>query len=330
MPSLKDRLRQFAYWSGLLGTIHFWRNCHTFTVFMFHRVLPLNTPEYETAEKEFTFTVTGFGKCLDFIKRHYNVVSHDEVRQAFLDGGKMPARAALITFDDGWRDTVVHALPELKRHSLPAVLFLATEVLDLQEDRWWQDWLVEALGRDNGLELIELALGHASGKSEDRASRVRRLTAMLGEMPDSRRHEILNSQLTASPVDHQMVTIADLDMLRPFIAIAGHGHSHAPLTHQANPRADLSASHARLLDIGGNDWAISFPHGAYDANVLILAHKSGFKLCYTSEPTLNRQSISPDKPLGRIHIPENQWTCDESGISAAKLATFLFFRPIAQ
>jgi hypothetical protein len=37
---------------------------------------------------------------------------------------------------------------------------------------------------------------------------------------------------------------------------------------------------------------------------------------------------SPLIPLGRIHIPENEWTCDGQGIAAEKLATFLFFRPI--
>jgi peptidoglycan/xylan/chitin deacetylase (PgdA/CDA1 family) len=54
----------------------------------------------------------------------YTVVGLDEVLAFYLDGATLPRGATLITFDDGYRDVLRHALPVLQRHGYPAVLFV--------------------------------------------------------------------------------------------------------------------------------------------------------------------------------------------------------------
>ena len=133
--SAKRALRCFAYASGVLGLMHQLRNRRTLTVFMFHRVLPADSGAYSFSEREFSFTVDGFRQTLDFICRHYNVVSHEAIRANVEHNVPLPDRAGLITFDDGWRDTLIYAFPELKKRNLPAVLFLSDEddVLEKRE-----------------------------------------------------------------------------------------------------------------------------------------------------------------------------------------------------
>jgi peptidoglycan/xylan/chitin deacetylase (PgdA/CDA1 family) len=53
----------------------------------------------------------------------YPVVGLDAVLAHYMDGAELPPGATLITFDDGYRDILQHALPVLQRHSYPAVLF---------------------------------------------------------------------------------------------------------------------------------------------------------------------------------------------------------------
>jgi peptidoglycan/xylan/chitin deacetylase (PgdA/CDA1 family) len=54
----------------------------------------------------------------------YTVVGLDDVLAHYLEGAPLPHGATLITFDDGYRDVLRHALPVLQRHGYPAVLFV--------------------------------------------------------------------------------------------------------------------------------------------------------------------------------------------------------------
>lgn len=60
----------------------------------------------------------------------YVPVSLDAVRDHYLLGARLPPRAVLITFDDGYRDNLRNALPILRRHGYPAVLFVPIGFLD--------------------------------------------------------------------------------------------------------------------------------------------------------------------------------------------------------
>jgi hypothetical protein len=92
---------------------------------------------------------------------------------------------------------------------------------------------------------------------------------------------------------------------------------------------DLQRSHGVLQEIGAHADVMSFPHGAVDDAVRTAARRAGFTTCFSSKPVLmDARKPWPDD-IGRIHIPENAWTTGANGISPAKLATFLFFRPSA-
>jgi peptidoglycan/xylan/chitin deacetylase (PgdA/CDA1 family) len=60
----------------------------------------------------------------------YTPVSLDAVRDHYLLGTGLPPGAVLITFDDGYRDNLENALPVLRRHGYPAVLFVPVAYLD--------------------------------------------------------------------------------------------------------------------------------------------------------------------------------------------------------
>lgn len=328
IETVKHWLRSGMYHSGLLGVIHYLRNRNTLTVFMFHRVLPAESPSIERAEREFAFTVEGFGKCLDFIRRHYVPVDLTQVEDAASGKCRLPSRAALISFDDGWRDTVTYALPELKRRNMPAVLFLSTEVCSLKDIRWWQDWLVEALLLPGSVhKLVEfLQIDDADCPQGELRGL---LTARLSELPPKERSYVLERCVPASATERQMLSDGDLQRLSPLIQVAGHGHCHGPLTHLRDPGSDLSACRAVLLGLDAHSETLSFPHGATDDRVVKTARQAGFRYLFSSDPhlvSLRSGMLGGDAVLGRIHLPENRWTCDKQGISNPKLATYLFFR----
>ena len=330
ISTMKSYLRALLYALGILGLAHRLRNRRTLTVFMFHRVLPKDSIEYRHAEREFTMSTGNFAKCLTFLRTHYTLVSHADLRAAITEGKPLPDCAGLVTFDDGWRDTLEYALPALAGYKIPAVLFLSTEVPDLTQDRWWQDQLVEALASADHLAILEVEMGISPLPNVQKAERIRCLTAALSEMDPEHRGTLLLRYAPALPLARQMVTRADIAKFAPLVAIAGHGHSHGPLTHLRRPQADLENSAQQLKLHNADFWAMSFPHGAHNHKIDSLACQQGFEVCYTSEAHLvdTGKNTLGTTLLGRIHIPENQWTCEGNSISNARLAFFLFFRSI--
>jgi peptidoglycan/xylan/chitin deacetylase (PgdA/CDA1 family) len=53
---------------------------------------------------------------------------------------------AVLTFDDGYRDNAEYALPVLRRHSVPAILYVTTAFADGDGRLWWLE-LEEAVAR---------------------------------------------------------------------------------------------------------------------------------------------------------------------------------------
>jgi peptidoglycan/xylan/chitin deacetylase (PgdA/CDA1 family) len=67
---------------------------------------------------------------MDTLKAHYNVLSPANLLEIIKGGRELPQKAALLTFDDGYRDNLEHAYPILKELGLSAILFVPTDFID--------------------------------------------------------------------------------------------------------------------------------------------------------------------------------------------------------
>jgi peptidoglycan/xylan/chitin deacetylase (PgdA/CDA1 family) len=96
----------------------------TLRVLMYHKVNDL-TPNPTTVPTEV------FAEQMSLLAElGYVPVSLDAVRDHYLHGAELPKGAVLITFDDGYLDNLENALPVLRRHGYPAVLFVPIGFLD--------------------------------------------------------------------------------------------------------------------------------------------------------------------------------------------------------
>jgi len=87
-------------------------------VLMYHKVNDI--PDNPT-----TVPVAHFDEQLSQLRElGYQVVDLDAVLDHYTLGRPMPEHAVLITFDDGYRDTLENALPVLQKHGYKAVIFV--------------------------------------------------------------------------------------------------------------------------------------------------------------------------------------------------------------
>jgi len=119
-------------------TLHLASNGNgTLRVLMYHKVN--DTPDNPT-----TVSTAAFDEQLAQLQElGFRVVDLDAVIDHYTLGHPLPPKALLITFDDGYRDTLENALPVLQKHGFPAVIFVPVAYMDDHQPLPHERYLVE-------------------------------------------------------------------------------------------------------------------------------------------------------------------------------------------
>jgi peptidoglycan/xylan/chitin deacetylase (PgdA/CDA1 family) len=128
-------------------------------VLIFHRVLPEPDPLFPDE-----MHARRFDEMCGWLAAWFNVLPLDQAVQ-HMQAGTLPARAACITFDDGYADNYSVAMPILQRHGLTATFFIATGFLD--GGRMWNDTVIETVRQCDDLSvLVAVGLPRFARKDE--------------------------------------------------------------------------------------------------------------------------------------------------------------------
>ena len=326
------------YASGALPLYHRVRNARSLTVVMFHRTLDAGDPRWKTCDPDYTLRRDVFARSLAFFRRHYNVVTLQQVLDARRGVAPLPPRAMLLTFDDGWADNVDHALPELRRAGLPALMFVVADAVGRRQP-FWQERLIAAWRR-GAVDVGDLAArlpDDAGGPVADAGlPGLRRLVARLEAMPRTQREAVLApfEAVMDDGLQH-MVDARQLVALRAGgVALGLHGKTHVRMTEAEDLEAELAGAREALATHLGEasgvaqacEVSMSFPHGAHDAAIVAQARQAGYELLFTSVPVVNPTAGGPGWLLGRTGF-ETDTVVDRAGrFRDDWLAWYLFRR----
>ncbi len=87
------------------------------TIFCYHDVS--NNPSEFSHNYDLNVPPSIFEYQIEYINKKFNIISPDD-----LLSGEIPSRAALITFDDGFRSYFETAVPILEKYNSPSIIFL--------------------------------------------------------------------------------------------------------------------------------------------------------------------------------------------------------------
>jgi len=238
-------------------------------VLIFHRVLrepdPLFPDEVDAAR---------FDELLSWVKSWFNVLPLDEAARR-LQEGSLPARAAALSFDDGYADNHDVALPLLQKHGLPCSFFVATGFLD--GGRMWNDTLIESV-RLSAKPLLDLRglqdgrgedLGqHTLGDTASRRAALGRLIERVKYLPPEPRLACVNAiaaRAEVNPPDDLMMSSEQVRGLRRGgMQIGAHTVSHPILAKlAANQAADEMGRSRDALQalLGEKVGMFAYPNG---------------------------------------------------------------------
>jgi peptidoglycan/xylan/chitin deacetylase (PgdA/CDA1 family) len=129
-PLAKALLCGCLFYSGLTALIARWFPRRRPVILCLHRVVSEDDPFFPGIRHD------RFAAEVAYLARHHLVLPLDEIIEATLNGRALPRGAVAITFDDGFADNFHLAYPILRRHQLPATIFLVAESVERERLPW--------------------------------------------------------------------------------------------------------------------------------------------------------------------------------------------------
>lgn len=216
------------------------------SVLIFHRVLPVVDPLFPDE-----IDSSRFDLICGWLKSWFNVLPLD-VAVAHLKAGTLPARAACITFDDGYADNFHIALPILQRHGLTATFFISTGFLD--GGRMWNDTIIETVRTLAGATLD----GVSAGLGRYRLDSITQSQQVIGEIISkvkyleiAERIKITETLAHAAPAalpQNLMMTSAEVKSLfQAGMQIGAHTVSHPILARLSDEEAKREIQNSKVF-----------------------------------------------------------------------------------
>ena len=248
----------------------------------YHRVPPSTDPVLPDEPD-----ASGFATEMDILAYYCQVLPLPEAVRR-LRSGTLPARAACVTFDDGYENNLSVALPILEKRGMTATVFIAADAID--RGIMWNDLLIEAMRRvGSAVGYREFGLAGQPGPEVPEAERIMRVVRHVRYEPLERRSELalaFYQKVAPGAMPRLMLTQGQVRQ----IAARGHdvgAHTiHHPILkglESAVARAEIVDSYAWVADVAGRAPAsLAYPNGFpgrdYDDSHAAMARDAGFEL----------------------------------------------------
>lgn len=261
--------------------------------FFFHRVLerpdPMRPGEFDAAR---------FDTMLKWIGEQFRVLSPLQACEDLV-GGVLPARAAIITFDDGYRDNHDVALPILRHQRMQAAFFVATGYLG--DGIQFNDRLTELFRelQDDSLDVGWLGLGTLNvGSLDDRLQALERVREAVKYLDPQARHlavERLENACRGSGGRLRrgrimMTTEEVASLARSGMEVGGHTVHHPILqaVDDATAYQEIAGGRDALSGILGRaPLLFSYPNGKPGADFspkhAAMASRAGFRFAFSTQ-----------------------------------------------
>jgi len=258
---------------------------HPVIVLVYHRVTTLSSdPEMLSVTPE------NFRAQMHYLKNNVSLVSFAE------DWTNVLKPAIAITFDDGYADNALEALPILEEVRVPATFFVTTGAIGSTREFWWHELERIILGSQSipsSFTLNDSRFGRkwpTNNRSERQELYHEIVQLMKNSGPERREDWLAQLRLWAHDTDgkgdttHRAMTIEELRVLAAssWVTVGAHAVTHSRLSSltTAAQREEITASKKQLESWLGKEITLfSYPFGKrsdFTKETAVLCREAGF------------------------------------------------------
>lgn len=267
-----------------------------------------------------------FRKQMEFFKANFNVVRMEQVIDAVKNGTKLPEKALLLTFDDGYVDNYTYALPILEEFGfqgsffIPGKTFTTHQLLDVNKIHY-----ILASADINKLVVdVKAKLDYYRGSEYDYPSTEELWNQYAVANRFDNKETIFVKRILQTAIPEQLRNRISSDLFEKYVGVTEeqlayelymtpeqirtlkrhgmfiglHGYDHYWLGNLSpeKMREDVSKALETMDEfIDRKGWAMNYPYGNYNDDVL--SYIKGEGACVGMSTEVRIADLEKDNPL---------------------------------
>ena len=266
-------------------------------VLSYHRIIPAEEAQREGVHFSMWMSPVTLEAQIRWMQSVGRIVDYRRIMD-FTEPADRPLFT--LTFDDGWRDNYLNALPILRKYRVPALIFLATEAVGTGDLFWPQDIATKTqriVARGEGGQVVASLRSswpeRSAGRSLPDAPATLLMARWIEELKLLNEHErnrlieryFSHLHLSATPLTGYVMSWEEArEMHASGIEFGSHTHRHAILkglpAEQIEEELRRSRSLiAKHLEIDADSFC--YPNGWYNGTEGAMLSRSGYRYAFS-------------------------------------------------
>jgi peptidoglycan/xylan/chitin deacetylase (PgdA/CDA1 family) len=226
-----------------------------------------------------------------WLKSHYNLIGLNDYLDAVVNGGPLPDKAVVITFDDGHAGNF-DLLPLIEKMQIPITIFLCSGIVGTNRHYWFKH-------------------------SDEVTPRLQQLK----QLPEKDRQEQLRSMgfdKLQQYSDRQALSKDQILKMAPWVDFQSHTRFHPilPLCDDLTAKDEIVNSKIQLeKEYGFSIRSLSYPNGDYSSRDIEFAKQAGYECGVTVDAGYNDKNTDLFR-IKRVSVNDAK-TLDELIVKAS-------------
>lgn len=271
-------------------------------VLLYHRATQL-----ESDPQLLSVSPQHFDEQLNYLKNNYRVLPIEEFSEILLSKKRFPAKSVVLTFDDGYADNYLEALPILEKHQLQALFYISTGTLNTSNEYWWD--AVERIvlyGKQPSEKMMLEAGGVSFDLNGDRHLLYESLLPVLRRLPSETREQKIKHLAEVfhnndGRPSHRAMRWDELKAMHQSASavIGAHTHLHpslGKLNVEEQEQEILRSKSILEQQLNCSIEHFSYPFGTkldFTEDTIRICRKAGFKMVAANFPKFANRKSNP-------------------------------------